>query len=88
MAAINAAIENGDSSQLMRVLQNQASQLPPVFDFAASLYLEEFRSIRAEKQVCQLISFPSFLLLQRDNSKIQICNTELDKVKKKEGRTF
>ncbi|XP_041369796.1 ras GTPase-activating-like protein IQGAP1 isoform X2 [Gigantopelta aegis] len=50
VAAINAAIDNGDSVQLMRSLQNPASQLPPVCDFAAVLYLEEFQSIRADKQ--------------------------------------
>ena len=51
MTAINTAIETGDSALLMKTLQHPKSQLPEVYDFAGSLYMEEFKNMKEEKEV-------------------------------------
>ncbi|KAK6188369.1 hypothetical protein SNE40_004554 [Patella caerulea] len=48
--AINSALESGDRNALLKALQNPAAQLPPVYDTAADLYLEEFLNIKKDKE--------------------------------------
>ncbi|XP_063433642.1 ras GTPase-activating-like protein IQGAP1 [Mytilus trossulus] len=47
---INLAIANDEVDHLVKVLQSPSSQLPPVFDTAGSLYMEEFKNMKDEKQ--------------------------------------
>lgn len=50
MAAVNQAIETKDRDMLMKTLQHPRSQLPHVYEFAGSLYMEEFCSMKEEKE--------------------------------------
>ncbi|XP_013411467.1 ras GTPase-activating-like protein IQGAP1 [Lingula anatina] len=47
---INSALSGEDPQALMKALANPAAMLPPVHDFAANLYFEEFVNIKEEKQ--------------------------------------
>ncbi|CAG2216724.1 unnamed protein product [Mytilus edulis] len=54
---INLAIANDEVDHLVKVLQSPSSQLPPVFDTAGSLYMEEFKNMKDEKQAsCELLT--------------------------------
>ncbi len=53
VSALNEALESDDASATMTALQNPHLQLPPVCSFAASLYHEEFRNMKQEKEVGQ-----------------------------------
>ncbi|XP_064650547.1 ras GTPase-activating-like protein IQGAP1 isoform X2 [Lineus longissimus] len=48
--AINRALEDGDPTTTVKALKNPAAQLPVVYDFASSLYQEEFFMIKNEKK--------------------------------------
>jgi hypothetical protein len=50
VVSVNQAIETKDRDLLMKTLQHPRSQLPQVHDFAGSLYMEEFCSMREEKE--------------------------------------
>ncbi|XP_074650823.1 ras GTPase-activating-like protein IQGAP1 isoform X2 [Tubulanus polymorphus] len=47
---INTAIDSDNAEELVNTLKNPAAALPEVYPFAASLYLEEFASIKREQQ--------------------------------------
>ena len=51
MQNINCALDKGDPTDLLQALQNENARLPSVMSTAASLYFEEFKSIKKEKQV-------------------------------------
>lgn len=51
---INTAIDSQDPAQLLRALQAPTAQLPEVLDFAGGLYMEEFNSVKADKEVTSL----------------------------------
>lgn len=50
VVSINSAIDSGDMEQLMKALSSPSAKLPPVYDFAGSLYMEEFQNMKVEKQ--------------------------------------
>ncbi|KAL3866731.1 hypothetical protein ACJMK2_044012 [Sinanodonta woodiana] len=47
---INKAVGERNQELLMKQFQNPSSQLPPVYSFAAVLYMEEFHNMKAEKE--------------------------------------
>ncbi|XP_052795267.1 ras GTPase-activating-like protein IQGAP1 [Mya arenaria] len=49
VTSINSSLETKDMALLMKTLQHPKSQLPPVHEFAGSLYMTEFTSMREEK---------------------------------------
>jgi len=51
VTALNEALDGDDAEATMTALQNPVLQLPLVCNFAAPLYHEEFRNMKAEKQV-------------------------------------
>ena len=51
VSALNEALEGEDAAATMTALQNPHLQLPLVCSFAASLYHEEFRNMKQEKEV-------------------------------------
>ncbi len=51
MMQVNQALESSDPSATLRALQNPRLDLPSVLPGARTLYHEELRNMKAEKQV-------------------------------------
>lgn len=69
MVSINSAIDSGDMEQLMKALSSPSAKLPPVYDFAGSLYMEEFQNMKAEKQVSTIsLNYNSEWNLSKSNT--------------------
>ncbi len=48
---INEALESNDPKVTLKALENPHGQLPHIMSYAAPLYHDEFKNIKAEKQV-------------------------------------
>lgn len=51
VSQVNKALLAADKDQLYEALDDPKANYPPVFNFASSLYFEEFKNIREEKGV-------------------------------------
>lgn len=63
---VNEALERSDAGATMRALQNPKLEIASLFAGAQTLYHEELRTMKAEKQVCYsllLYALPSMAVI-------------------------